>query len=56
MRQYITDKILFFITRFIVTTTLFLLCKANFAQTKNPYVIQADLNFKNEAYFDAIDL
>ena len=56
MRQYITDKNLFFITRFIVTTALFLLCKANFAQTKNPYVIQADLNFKNEAYFDAIDL
>ena len=28
----------------------------NFSQSKNPFVIQADINFKNEAYFDAIDL
>ena len=56
MRQYNTDKNLLIITRFILITTLFFLVIVDFAQTKNPHIIQADLNFKNEAYFDAIDL
>ena len=56
MRQYNTDKNLFIVTRFILITALFFLVIVDFAQTKNPHIIQADLNFKNEAYFDAIDL
>ena len=27
-----------------------------YSQSQNPYIIQADLNFENEAYFAAIDL
>ena len=29
---------------------------SNYSQNKNPYIVQADKTFKNEAYFDAIDL
>ena len=48
MRQYDIDVNLYFKTRFILITAFFLLSIVDFAQSKNPHVIQADLNFKNE--------
>ena len=42
--------------KYIFVFSFLLIVNTHFTQTKNPVVVQADLNFKNEAYFDAIDL
>ena len=56
MTQFYTDKVYRNIIKIIFIFSLFALPEIIFSQSSNPYIIQADINFKNEAYFDAIDL
>ena len=56
MKQFIFVKSFLKTTKLILTLIFFLSIWSGYSQSKNPFVIQADLNFKNEAYFDAIDL
>ena len=55
MKQFIFVRSFFKKTKLILIL-IFLSLWSGYSQSKNPFVIQADLNFKNEAYFDAIDL
>ena len=55
MKQFIFIRSFFKKTKLILIL-IFLSLLSGYSQSKNPFVIQADLNFKNEAYFDAIDL
>ena len=56
MKQFIFVKFFLKTTKLLLTLIFFLSLWSGYSQSKNPFVIQADLNFKNEAYFDAIDL
>ena len=56
MKQFIFSRLFFRTTKTLLILTFFLSMGSIHSQSQNPYVIQADLNFKNEAYFDAIDL
>ena len=56
MKQFIFTNYFLKTTKPLLIFTFFLSLGLTYSQSKNPYVIQADLNFKNEAYFDAIDL
>ena len=42
--------------KLLIVLVFLLVANSNYSQNKNPYVVQADKTFKNEAYFDAIDL
>ena len=55
MKQFIFVRSFLKKTKLILIL-IFLSLWSGYSQSKNPFVIQADLNFKNEAYFDAIDL
>jgi hypothetical protein len=56
MKQFIFTNYFLKTTKPLLIFTFFLSLGLTYSQSKNPFVIQADLNFKNEAYFDAIDL
>ena len=56
MKQFIFKIFFLKTTKLLLLLFSFLSLGFNYSQSKNPFVIQADLNFKNEAYFDAIDL
>ena len=56
MNQFYSDKVYQSIIKILIIFSFFLIPEINFSQSQNPYIIQADINFKNEAYFDAIDL
>ena len=56
MKQFIFGRLFFRTTKTLLILAFFLAFDSIHSQNKNPYVIQADLNFKNEAYFAAIDL
>ena len=51
-----TDKVYQFIIKILFIFSFFAITEINFSQSQNPFIVQADINFKNEAYFDAIDL
>ena len=42
--------------KLLIVLAFLLVANSNYSQNKNPYIVQADKTFKNEAYFDAIDL
>tara|TARA_B100000768_G_scaffold141516_1_gene133215 strand:- start:283 stop:2352 length:2070 start_codon:yes stop_codon:yes gene_type:complete len=56
MKQFIFANFFLKTTKLLLVFTFFMSLGLTYSQSKNPFVIQADLNFKNEAYFDAIDL
>ena len=56
MKQFIFGRLFFRTTKTLLILAFFLAFDSIHSQNQNPYVIQADLNFKNEAYFAAIDL
>ena len=56
MKQFIFKMFFLKATKSFLILIFFLSLGFSYSQSKNPFVIQADLNFKNEAYFDAIDL
>ena len=56
MKQFIFVNFFLKTTKPLLILIFFLTWCSCYSQSKNPFVIQADLNFKNEAYFDAIDL
>ncbi|MDG1237943.1 MAG: OmpA family protein [Flavobacteriales bacterium] len=56
MKHISADKNYINQIKYIFVFSFLLIVNTHFTQTKNPVVVQADLNFKNEAYFDAIDL
>ena len=56
MKQFIFVRVFLKTTKPLLTLIFFMSLWCGYSQSKNPFVIQADLNFKNEAYFDAIDL
>ena len=56
MKQFIFARVFLKTTKPLLTLIFFMSLWSGYSQSKNPFVIQADLNFKNEAYFDAIDL
>ena len=56
MKQFIFKIFFLKTTKSLLILIFFLSLGFSYSQSKNPFVIQADLNFKNEAYFDAIDL
>ena len=56
MIQFIFIRLFSRTTKILMILSFFLSLNSFYSQSQNPYIIQADLNFKNEAYFDAIDL
>ncbi len=56
MMQFIFIRLFSRTTKILMILSFFLSLNSFYSQSQNPYIIQADLNFKNEAYFDAIDL
>jgi len=42
--------------KLLIVLAFLLVANSNYSQNKNPYIVQADKTFKNEGYFDAIDL
>ena len=56
MMQFIFIRLFSRTTKILMILSFFLSLNSSYSQSQNPYIIQADLNFKNEAYFDAIDL
>ena len=56
MIQFIFTRLFSRTTKTLLILSFFLSLSSFHSQSQNPYIVQADLNFKNEAYFDAIDL